>query len=141
MYEEPFRHPITLPFSLLFSPPFCFLHTSVFSTLRKRGGMCCRSNKLTHCQDCTIVVRYTGGNQQMQCLLSDGIQAAVGFKEGRRTPCLGHRGAVSLGSELDWWERGCMRGWSGGMLKALPLCFQKMDATLNTFHGFTSLLL
>lgn len=72
----------------------------------ERGGMCYHSNKLSHWQDCTILVVHTGCRQQMQPLSCEGCVAVLvaGVKE--TPPWLRQRGAASLDLGGWWWRRG-----------------------------------
>lgn len=68
--------------------------------------MCYHSNKLSHWQDCTILVVHTGCRQQMQPLSCEGCVAVLvaGVKE--TPPWLRQRGAASLDLGGWWWRRG-----------------------------------
>lgn len=88
----------------------------------ERGGMCYHSNKLSHWQDCTILVVHTGCRQQMQPLSCEGCVAVLvaGVKE--TPPWLRQRGAASLDLGGWWWRRGVVEMMVMAALFCCNLC-------------------
>lgn len=84
----------------------------------ERGGMCYHSNKLSHWQDCTIMMVHAGRRQQMQPLSCEGCVAflVAGVKE--TPPWLRQRDAETL--ELGGWRWG--RGGVERMVMAALFC-------------------